>query len=242
MSVDDQTIDLTGEPASRLQSAAFYALKELAPGQSVVLVTAQEPTLMMQSLDLQLGHKLAWAITEADAHWRVVVRHRADAPARDVFDLLLRGHRHLDRLLARSQRLLNDGDVAAAGPLVLEFARLLARHLYVEDEMLVPFFGLAHAPGDPASIMVREHADILAQLELIEDCLHETAAGAGEVSAFCAILSGTLAKHEHREENNLFPLWRAAWARKSAEEREEMMRRVEAALTGGEGKRMRDEG
>jgi len=63
MSGDDQTVDLTGEPASRLQSAVFYALKELAPGQSVVLVTAQEPTLMMQSLDLQLGHKLAWAIT-----------------------------------------------------------------------------------------------------------------------------------------------------------------------------------
>jgi len=71
MSGDDQTVDLTGEPASRLQSAVFYALKELAPGQSVVLVTAQEPTLMMQSLDLQLGHKLAWAITEADARWRV---------------------------------------------------------------------------------------------------------------------------------------------------------------------------
>lgn len=230
MSVDDQIVDLTGEPASRLQSAAFYALKELAPGQSVVLVTAQEPTLMMQSLDLQLGHKLAWAITEADAHWRVVVRHRADAPARDVFDLLLRGHRHLDRLLARSQRLLNDGDVAAGGPLVLEFARLLTRHMYVEDEMLAPFFSEGGGENEAAAVMQREHADILAQLELIEDCLHETAAGAGEVSAFCAILSGTLAKHEHREENNLFPLWRAAWARKSAGEREEMMRRVEAAL------------
>lgn len=230
MSGDDQTIDLTGEPASRLQSAAFYALKELAPGQSVVLVTAQEPTLMMQSLDLQLGHKLAWAVTEADAHWRVTVRHRADAPARDVFDVLLRGHRHLDRLLARSQRLLNDGDVAAAGPLVVEFTRLLTRHMYVEDEMLAPFFSEGGGENEAAAVMQREHAEITSQLELIEDCLNETAAGAGEVSAFCAILSGTLAKHEHREENNLFPLWRAAWARKSAGEREEMMRRVEAAL------------
>jgi hypothetical protein len=33
----DQIVDLTGEPAHRVQSAASYALKELAPGQSVAL-------------------------------------------------------------------------------------------------------------------------------------------------------------------------------------------------------------
>lgn len=226
----DEIVDLTGEPAHRVQSAASYALKKLAPGQSVALITAQEPSLMMQSLDLQLGHQLAWTITEEHARWRIVVRHRADAPPSDVFDLLLRGHQKLDQRLSLAQRLLNDGDVAAAAPIVLEFARLLTRHMYVEDEMLTPFFSEGGGHDEAIAMTRREHAEITSQLQLIEDCLLEGAAEAGEVSAFCAILSGTLAKHEHREENNLFPQWRARWAQKSAREREEMMRRVAAAL------------
>jgi len=231
---EDEIVDLTGEPASRLQSAAFYTLKGLAPGQSVVLATAQEPTLMMQSLDSQLGHKLAWAITEAGAGWRVMVRHRADAPARDVFDPLLADHRRMDGLLAQALRALNDADVAAAAPLIVRFSALITRHVNVENEMLVPFFGIAGGSAEAVATMLREHDEILAQLVAIEDCLLEATGDAGELSAFCAILSGTLAKHEHREEGNLFPLWRAAWARKSAAEREELTRRVEAALKRGD--------
>lgn len=228
--MESNLIDLCAEPASRVQSAAFYALKELAPGHSVVLVTAREPSLMMQSLDLQLGHKLAWTITEEGARWRVIVLHRADAPPRDVFDLLQREHQRLDALLAQALRLLNEGDAAAASPVLVDFARSLTRHLYIEDELLTPFFSESAAREEPVAMMVLEHAELMAQLELVEDCLQQTTAGAGEVSAFCAILSGTLAKHEYREEHNVFPLWRAAWARKSEQEQKQMMTRVEAAL------------
>ncbi len=56
---------------------------------------------------------------------------------------------------------------------------------------------------------------------------------AGEIGAFCSILSGTLAKHEYREENNLFPEWRRAWARLAAVEQKEMMARAQKLL--GEG-------
>jgi hypothetical protein len=53
---------------------------------------------------------------------------------------------------------------------------------------------------------------------------------AWEVEPFVAILSGTLAKHEHREEANLFPIWEGRLAQRPAAEREALRQRVSAAL------------
>ena len=228
--VGPEVVDITGEPASRVQGAAFYAVRDLRPGQSVVLLTAEEPALLMRSLDLQLGNRLAWSTAGERGRWRTVVRHRDDAPPADVTDLLQREHQRLDGLLARALRFLNTGDAAAATPVLKEFTRALQRHLYIEDEVLAPFFGADGGPDEAAAIMLREHAEIEAQLEMIEDCLRETAAGSEDASAYCAILSGTLAKHEQREEQNLFPRWRARLAHRGAAEGSALLDRVKGLL------------
>ena len=227
-----ETVDLTGEPPSRVQSAAFYAVKDLRRGDKMVLVTAREPTLLMQSLDLQLRHNLAWTVVEADGKWRIEVSHRADAGPRDVLDLLERDHKRLDGLFTRALQLLNRNEAGGAALLLREFAAALKRHMAVEDDVLAPIFATAAgaAGDDPLSIMLREHADIRRQLAVIAECLAGEALETGEIGAFCAILAGTLAKHEHREENNLFPQWRAVWARRTETERLQMMARVEAML------------
>ena len=211
MAGSDSIFDLRSEPASRVQSAAFYMLRNLARGGAVILLTAEEPSLMMQSLDLQLRHNLAWRISAAEQGWRVEVRHRADAAPQDVLDLLTRDHKRLDALLAQAMRLVNQGDVTAAAPLLRELGTALRRHVEIEDGVLAPAFGMSDTRNDaPAAIMQREHHEILGQLEAIAESLAQSAPPAGEVGAFCAILSGTLAKHEYREENNLFPQWRRA--------------------------------
>jgi uncharacterized protein (DUF2249 family) len=232
------TLDLRHEPGSRVQSAAFYALKDLARGNVVVLLTTDEPSLMMQSLDLQLRHNLAWTISSSEPGWRVEVRHRADSVPLDVLDLLTRDHQHLDALLAQAMRLVNQADISAATPLLREFAVALERHVAVEDAMLA-LFSETRA-DEPVTIMQREHQEILGQFALIGECLAADPPQAGEIGAFCSILSGTLAKHEYREENNLFPQWRRAWARLTAAERNEMMARAQTLLGGAkdEGGRM----
>ncbi len=40
------TLDLRDERSSHLQSAAFYTLRDMARGQSVIVLTAEEPSLM----------------------------------------------------------------------------------------------------------------------------------------------------------------------------------------------------
>jgi len=137
------------------------------------------------------------------------VRRRADTAPSGVIDLLVRDHRRLDELLAIALRRVNANDLAGARPLVAAFADGIRRHLRAENELLAPRLPAADG-AEPVGIMLREHDEILAQLEQVEAVLGEGAPEPWEVEPFVAILSGTLAKHEHREESNLFPRWQGA--------------------------------
>ncbi|MEW6314718.1 MAG: hemerythrin domain-containing protein [Pseudomonadota bacterium] len=236
MSGLESTVDLRGEAPELVQTAAFYAVKEVAAGETIVLLTAQEPGLMMQSLDLQLRHGLSWLIErQGEAQWRVEVRRREETAPQDVFDLLMREHKAIDELFARALHLINAGEVAQAAPLLAEFGRRLRRHVEVENNLLAPRFAAPTATmatgDDPLSIMLREHGEILAQLALIEACFAEGLPQAQETAPFFAILSGTLAKHEYREETLLFPLWQAALARAPEMARAQLLREVGGRLT-----------
>lgn len=218
---------MCGEAPGRVQSAAFYAVKGLERGRTVVLVTEHDPALMMASLDLQLRHNLAWTSTEADGKWRVEVRHRDDTAPRDVMDVLERDHKRLDGLFVHALQRLNRDDPAAT-QVLRGFAAALRQHIRAEDEILTPALG-PDGSGTLA-IMLREHGEILGQLAVIEECLAANPVDAGETAAFSAILSGTLAKHEHREESNLFPRWRARLAQLPETRRLELMGQVEFLL------------
>jgi len=112
--------------------------------------------------------------------------------------------------MAALLRRVNDPDGAAVAPAFAEFAAVLRRHVSFENVELAPLCaaGEPQTPDAPTAIMLREHEEILRQLSVLEESI--AAGDRDEVGAFVAILSGTLAKHEHREEHGLFPRWRAA--------------------------------
>lgn len=233
--MEDETIDLSRVPANQVASAALYEVRNLKPGQRTVLVMSDEPSLLMKSLDLQLQQRFTWTIrATAAGAWRVEVGHRSDSAPRDVFDLLGRQHQWVDDELAKILLLLNQGETVETIARMRQFGAALRRHIIAEDEILAPYFAAVRGagPADPAAIMLREHQDILSQLKLVEDALAEAAPDAGEAAIYAAILSGTLAKHEYREENNLFPGWRAALVGKSAADRDRLMVEVKQALLG----------
>jgi hypothetical protein len=213
-----------------VQGAAFQALRDLAPGDTVVLLLACDPALLMRSLDLQLRHKLAWTVARSDQRWRVEVSHRADRAPRDVLDLLERDHQRLDGLLVSALRSLNRGLAQEAVPLLGEFARAMRGHMAVEDEIVVAALGIRKggAANVPLQIMLRDHAEIGQQLALIEEALAEP--DEAQLNIYCAILSGTLAKHEHREESDLFSRWRVQLAALPRSFGEELLARTRAAL------------
>jgi uncharacterized protein (DUF2249 family) len=228
-------VDLRNEPAGRVQTAAFYAVRDLGPGEAVSLLTAADPALMMASLNLQLRDALAWQVERDGPAWRTLVCRRADTAPSDVIDLLVRDHRRLDELLAVALRRVNANDLSGARPLVAAFSAGIARHVAVENELLAPRLGsLAAADGiDHLGIMLHEHDDIVAQLREVEAALAVAAPEAWEVEPFMAILSGSLAKHEHREETNLFPRWSAALGALGPQAGRALLEEVQRALAGG---------
>jgi uncharacterized protein (DUF2249 family) len=230
----DRIADLRREPQAQVQTAAFYAVRDLAPGESVELVTRDDPGLMMESLNLQLRGVLAWETSREGGDWRTAVRLRAETPPRDALDALARDHRRLDALLATALRRVNAGSFAGAEPLVAEFARGIRRHIQVEDQRFAPGLPAVVSPDgtDHVAIMLREHRDILAQLAEVEAALDPGSPDAWQVEPFLAILSGTLAKHEHREEANVFPRWQAALDALGTERSRALLAEVADALGG----------
>jgi hemerythrin-like domain-containing protein len=228
----ERIADLRRQPEGRVQTAAFYEVRDLVPGESVVLLTRGEPGLLMESLNLQLHGVLAWETGRVAGAWRTAVRRRDETAPRDAIDLLARDHRRLDELLAHALRRVNAGDLAGAGPLVAEFARGIRRHIQVESDRLAPRLPAVVSPDgtDHVAIMLREHDEILGQLAELETALATGSPEGWEVEPFMAILSGTLAKHEHREEASLFPRWQAAVDALGAERSAALLAEVSEAL------------
>jgi hemerythrin-like domain-containing protein len=223
--------DLRGEAKVHLTGAALSAVRAVKPGSTVTLLLDAEPSLLMKSLNLQLRENLAWEVKVAEQGWSVTVRHREDVAARDVLALLAADHKQIDGLLAAALAALNCGDLAAALPLLQRFAMALKRHVAFEDGELAQAMGAARAPADaPPAVMLREHGEIAQQLALVEETLAIEPPDASELAVYCAILSGTLAKHEYREEQQLFPLWQAQLLRRDAAERRRLLERGQAAI------------
>jgi iron-sulfur cluster repair protein YtfE (RIC family) len=231
----ESELDLRGTAPSRVQTAAFHAVRDLARGSAVILLTDDNTVLLMESLNLQLRDLLAWETQAIAGGFRTRVVLREETEPTDVIDLLTRDHRRLDERLAIALRRVNAGDMVEARRLIADFAAGLARHLDAEDVMLAEQLPQPAGAGGEShvAIMLREHVEIRDQLAEVE-------AGFGaaeppepwEVEPFIAILSGTLAKHEYREETNLFPHWRAALARLGEREQADLLAKVRAVLAG----------
>lgn len=228
-----QVVDLRDFPDRLVTLEALGPLRALAPGNALRLLTRESPALLMESLNLQLRGALVWESVEQPGGWATTVRHAGDLPARDLVDALGRDHRRLDALLGRALRRLNAADLPGARLLLEPFIDGLRRHVHAENEVVAPALGPA-ASHEALQTMLHEHGELVGQLAAIDDALTGTEAGAEawEVEPFVALLSGTLAKHEHREETQLFALWSARLAELPAGEAERLNAAVEGILAG----------
>lgn len=234
MAQPDFDLDLTSVPPSRRRGAVLNAVDALHPGQSLRLLASEAPDLLLAAINNHLRGTLRWQVERAaEAGFAVTLLRTEDVSPQGVIDLLLRHHQRLDVLLGQGLRRHEVGDGSAAAPVLAEFGRALRGHIAVENDVLVPRFGAPRSPlgDDPTSVMLREHEEILQQLILAEAALEEE--GSGAASAFLAILSGTLAKHEHREETGLFPSWETALERAPPAEREALFAEMRGRLSAG---------
>jgi len=225
-------LDLRGIPESEQPLALIAQLSEMAPGTTLELHASESPDFLLRRVNVRLREALVWEVAQRDGAWIARVRRAEDTPARDVLDLLRRDHHRLDTLLGQALRRLNAGDLAGAELRLREFARGLRRHLHAEDEILSHTLG--GEPSAPLEAMLREHRELLEQLAAVDSSLRVAPDAARpetwEVEPFVALLSGVLAKHEHREESDLFPVWAARHAALAPDAAEALLVQVRDVL------------
>ncbi|APZ41709.1 hemerythrin domain-containing protein [Acidihalobacter ferrooxydans] len=191
-------------------SYVLSKVRELQRGEEVTLLAQDDPRMLMDAVTLELRNAIFWDIVDAGPPlWRVRIRHRQDVEAVDLVDLLTRDHERIDHLFATALHHTNAGNMAAAMPSFVEYAQRLRDHVEAENEIVVPVLELPRSPkgDDPTSLMIREHDEIVEHTVMIEEMVAEGVDDPGMLAPFFAIISGQLAKHEWREENNLFPHW-----------------------------------
>ncbi len=184
--------------------------------------------MLMANLSRQLRGDLAWDIAGADGVWHVTVRHPTDVEVADVLALLIADHHSINGLLVRALGLLKKGDAATAVPLLRAFITALERHVAFEDGELAEILGVGQA--QPSAVMLREHREISQQLARVKKLVAQGQLDAAELAVHCGALSDTLAKHEYREEHNLFPQWRAALQGRDQAAQADLLRRAKRAL------------
>ncbi|MHB8454600.1 MAG: hemerythrin domain-containing protein [Acidiferrobacterales bacterium] len=198
-------------PGISVHTYAFYALKNLEPGTDLKMITAEDPLLLLNQLQLQLRNCLWWECAREDQLWSVHIRRREDTEALTLKDILSRDHERLDGLFVRMLARMRACGTSAAAPSALEFIQGLRRHISVENSVIAPAFTSLHGPeeNNPVATMAREHEDILNQAQIIEELFQQAAPDQIEAEIWLGLLAAALSKHEHREETRLFALWDA---------------------------------
>jgi uncharacterized protein (DUF2249 family) len=229
-------IDLAARGDQTEHGYLLGELRGLVRGLEVVILAYDDPRILLDALTLELRNAIYWDIAEAGPPvWRVRVRRREDVAASDLVDLLTRDHVRIDHLFATALHRSNAGDMAAALSYFRVYAACLRHHVEAENEIVVPVLSLPRSPrgDDPTSIMLREHQEIIDHTVMIEEMIDEGMDDMGMLAPFFAIISGQLAKHEWREENNLFPHWMRNLRHEPAIA-EELFPKVKALVTEGD--------
>ena len=226
-----ETFDLRGADQPRL--AAYDTVRRHQGEGPLELIFGEEPSLTMQAVALMMRHAVHWAITDSgDGVWRVRVTDREQAEPASVTELLTWEHDRLDKLFGHALRTANEGDLATTASLIEDFDIAQCRHLYAENDVLTPRYGTEDASdgSNPTQDMLDDHERILGELRQIQEMLE--LGDASMAAPLIAMTSGSLAKHEGREENQLFPRWHARLQQDP--EADALLARVQGIIAGAE--------
>lgn len=197
-------IDVRGMTYTEAQPVVYAASIRLSVGQKIQVLTDSDPAAMMRAVAFQLRDAISWHVESDGKLWQVEVQPRAEAEAKDVVDLLTWDHYRLDHQFAQVLAAANENRIADAESIFQDYWIGLRRHVHLENNLLGPVLGGGEEQG-PLADMLFEHDSIIVQSRLVEETFEEK--DYGMLPAICAMLSGSLAKHENREENTLFPIW-----------------------------------
>ncbi|MBF8267269.1 MAG: hypothetical protein HW388_777 [Dehalococcoidia bacterium] len=118
-----------------------------------------------------------------------------------ITELLQSEHRWVDERFQGFRQHLAEGRVDAEP--FQEAAKVLYRHIYLEEVILFPEVEARGVVG-PTAVMAQEHGEIWRLLEGIQDRIRQNA-GAGRIQDAFDALHSLLEEHNFKEEKILYP-------------------------------------
>lgn len=189
---------------------AYYHLRDLHHGEVCTLVSIDDPTLIMETVNVLTRHRFGWELTDQGPPvWRAIVQLLDDASYASLVELLEEDHVRLDVLFANAMHNVNAGKLDRARTYFQDFAIAIRRHVYAEDSVVLPLLSAAERErfGSTAQAVGREHAEVLRLVDRLHHALDAQQQASQDLGLLFRDLSETLAKHEAREELMLFPAW-----------------------------------
>ena len=202
-------LELHALPPSAHAAAVLEAFDRLAPGESLLLVHAADPSALLPALQRERPFAYDWLwMADGPSTWQVRLARRTAhrAGAATVGDQLGFDHDRLDELLLAARQAWVDGATDEAREPFAAFAAGLRRHIHAEERVLFPAFEKASGqqPGfAPTAVMCAEHREIEQLLGAISAAL---AAGAARECPEVGALAALLLAHNRKEEHVLYPM------------------------------------
>jgi uncharacterized protein (DUF2249 family)/iron-sulfur cluster repair protein YtfE (RIC family) len=219
-------LDVRTLPPAQRPPEVFAAFDALGPDDAFVLVDDRDPRPLLAQLQTERPRRFEWSVLEAGpARFRVELRRRARADARNVSEYLEADHRRLDAIVPVVRRLVDEGAFPAAAERFAELTCGLSRHIDVEEQVLFPAFEQATGMtgGGPTFVMRAEHVEIRRLMAAVAGALAGADAAANDaLDDFVE----TLSIHNMKEERMLYPMTDRAAG--SDEARDDLVRRLQS--------------
>jgi uncharacterized protein (DUF2249 family) len=197
-----QEIDVRGLPVDRRVACARRALSALRPGDSVVLLSEEDPQPLLERLRSPETRDVEVCPLDEGGGLACVELRRQDG-RRSLIEVIRFEHARLDRLIADIEWRLAQQREHAAEARFIHFRAALEHHLEIEERVLFPRYRRAVGAHEVLENLEAEHATMRGILKRVSLGLHRI--DEDLQGAICAIsdLRELLAPHAAREEREV---------------------------------------
>lgn len=158
------------EISSDMESTVVRKIAELRPGESIELVSEQDPKTLLSRLQESHGAQFdRWRLQTGPAVWRIRITKRNPDVVRTIADFLSSDHQRLRETWAAGRYAVAECNLNDVRKAFSEFSVGLSSHIRMEEEVLFPAIEERTGMRDagPTAAMRAEHArfrEILARL------------------------------------------------------------------------------
>ncbi|MBI2566758.1 MAG: DUF2249 domain-containing protein [Candidatus Schekmanbacteria bacterium] len=200
-------LDVRTLPPFRRHPEIFALFDALKADEVFVLANDHSPKPLLYQFQAERPGRFDWSVLEAGpVRCRVEIRRRSSEGTRRATEYLGGDHRRLDAIVPEVRRLVSESFFPEASDRFAEFSCGLSRHIDAEEQALFPTFERATGmtAGGPTFVMRDEHVEIRRLMDQTQGAL--AAADATRAQAALNGLSATLATHNAKEEQILYPM------------------------------------